>query len=386
MKRALAFATLAACASATPAEVVPAPAVHHDASSVASDPRVARAVEEMSHVRELAVMHAVRAEILPRGELMRALEAHVAREVPHDEIERESIFLKTLGVLGADDDYEREVFAMVRRVAGGIYLPERGEMLLPEDLPRHELATSLAHEAVHALQDQHFGLEAFERYEPGASDAMLARSCLAEGDATSATEEAPADSDGSYIEREIAAPYVAGTAFVRALRERGGWAEVDRAWTRGGLTTEQVLHPEKWASGERAIDVVAPTFAALGSGFVASGADTHGELELRLVLESAMPRARAAEVASGWGGDRSMLARSGANSALAWRIRWDDDASARRAFGAMKDAFARGRTCSEERASPTEVTPKGRDVLLLVGPPGSRCALLDAWSREVFSE
>ncbi len=386
--RAIVLAGAVACASGGAPEVAPSVSPRIAAAQrptpSARDPRVARALEEMSHVRELSVLREVGSAIVPRAELIRALEAHVARDVPRAEIEDETAFLRLLGVLGLDDDYERAVFAAVRRVAGGVYLPERAGILLPDDLPAREMGTSLAHEAVHALQDQHFGLEAFERYVPGASDAMLARSCLAEGDATSATEEDPADVDGTYVERELAAPYVAGTAFVRALRERGGWAEVDRAWTRGALTTEQVLHPEKWASGEGAIEIAAPTFAALGDGYVRGATDTHGELGVRLVLESAMPHARAVEAASGWGGDRSVLARRGSSAALAWRIRWDDDASAERGFHAISAAFARGRACSDERAVPTGVTRKGRDALVLVGPPGSSCALLAAWSKEVL--
>jgi hypothetical protein len=266
-----------------------------------------------------------------------------------------------------------------------MYLPERETMLLPDDLTEDALATSIAHEAVHALQDQHFGLGRLERWVPGATDTMTARACLAEGDATSATNEAPAPADeATFIARELAAPYTFGTAFVRALRRRGGWAEVDRAWTRGGLTTEQVLHPDKWVAGEPALAVPEPTFRALGAGFVRVAADTWGELGLRLVLEAGVPEARAAAGATGWGGDRAVLARNGAETALAWRIRWDDDASARRGYEVTRTALAGGQACRGERASPTSVTQAGRDVLVLVGPEGSTCALLEAWSKEVF--
>jgi len=389
--RAAAIVALAGCAGGAAAPDAPGSLRAGGARREAPAPRrrdarVDRAMQEMSHVRELSVVRDVSGEVVSRDALMRELRAHVDREVPRAEIDAERTFLTALGVIAPDEDYERETYAAVRRAAGGMYLPEKQTMFLPDDLGGASLATSLAHEAVHALQDQHFGLEAFERYAPGAGDAMLARSCLAEGDATSATEEEPLPADdASYVERELAAPYAFGTAFVRALRARGGWAEVDRAWTRGDLTTEQVLHPDKWAGDEPALAVPEPTFRTLGSSFARTAADTHGELGLLLLLEAGVPAARAAQGASGWGGDRSVSASDGARTAIAWRVRWDDDASARRGFEIVRAAFANGRTCRDERSSPLAVTRDGRDALVLVGPKGSSCALLEAWSKEVFA-
>jgi hypothetical protein len=384
--RALALVVLAACTAprALPASrpAPPAPG----AERRPRDERVERALAAMSRARELPVLREVRAAVVGREELMRALERHIAREVPRAEIENERIFLATIGAIAPIEDYEGEVLGALRRDAGGMYLPERSTMFLPDDLGAGALAGSIAHEAVHALQDQHFGLEAFERYLPGRSDTMLARACLAEGDALVAADEAAqAPSGPSYVAREIAAPYTFGAPFVRALRARGGWAEVNRAWRRGGLTTEQVLHPEKWASGEGALAVPPPTFAALGPGFRRVAVDSRGELGLRLVLESGVASSRAAAGAAGWGGDAAVVAGDGARFALAWRVRYDDEAAARRGRDVMAEALAGGRPCRDERASPTSVARDGRDVLALVGPAGSSCALLEAWSKEVFA-
>jgi len=382
MRRAFALAAFVGCASAAPHEPARgATSSHAPAPAKPRDARVERAMHEMSRERELAIVRDVDGRVVSRDELMRELRAHVAREVPRAEIENERAFLATLGVLAADEDYEGEVYAAIRLGAGGMYLPESGAMLLPDDLDEMELATSLAHEAVHALQDQHFGLEKRERWVAGAGDAMLAWSCLAEGDATSATGEHPEPSSAKYVLRELAAPYVYGTAFVDALRARGGWDAVNRAWARPTLTTEQVLHPEKWERDEHAEAVAEPAL----HGFARVEADVHGELGLRLVLESGVPAARAAAGASGWAGDTAVLARAEGGYALAWRVRYDDEASAERGREVMSEALAAGRTCRADRANPTSVARLRRDVLLLVGPRGSSCALLDAWTKEVLA-
>jgi hypothetical protein len=336
---------------------------------------VSAELRRMSLVRELAPKRDVETVVLSRAALVAKLEAHVSRVVPRAEIDSEARFLKVLGVLPSDVDYERSVYDSLRESIGGMYEPLDKRMYVPDDLEPGVLALTVSHELVHALQDQYFDLGVLERYVPGASDTMLARSCLAEGDAMSATDE-ELDSSvlarGGYIEREIASPYVFGTAFVRALRRQGGWAEVDRAWTRGALTTEQVLHPDKWFAGERGIEVPVPTFASLGSA-TRVATDVRGELGLRLVLASAMPDGAAAQVAEAWGGDSLVIVRVDERyDALAWRVRFDDEPHARGAYPTLSQAFS-PRAC--------QVVRDARDIVVLVGPPADVCA---RWAKEIF--
>ena len=57
---------------------------------------------------------------------------------------------------------------------------------MASDLGEDEAEATLAHELVHALQDQRWDLESRSRYRPGDGDRSEAVSALAEGDATSA--------------------------------------------------------------------------------------------------------------------------------------------------------------------------------------------------------
>jgi hypothetical protein len=371
----LALAVIVAC-TREPVAVVPEIAIEAKPAPavVSADP----VLERMARARELAIVHDVKRADVDRAGLVARLEAHVAREVPREEIRAEDAFLKALGAIGPDVDYERDVYAALRGGATGMYEPFDQTMYVANDLPPSTRETTVAHESVHALQDQHFDLRAFQGYLRGQTDTMLARSCLVEGDAMEATGERPSrqdrDSNGlddDYIGHELAAPYTFGSAFVRALRDKGGWAEVDRAW-KTALTTEQILHPEKWIAGERAESVPAPTFAALGGAFRDPFVDVKGELSLRLVLASVVGDARAAEGASGWAGDTAVLVRDDAHTALAWRIRWDDDASAARGFAVLTEAV--------HHRTELSVTHAGRDALVLVGPADR----LARWSKEVL--
>ncbi len=373
MRRALAVVLLAHCATH---EGIAA----HDANAVAREDLPKRAItadatlERMSRARELAIVRNVDRVVLSREDLLAKLKWHVARTVPRAEIDREDAFLKGMAALGFGESYESAVYDALRGSLAGMYEPFDGKMYVRDDVSDE----TLAHESVHALQDQHFDLAAWEKFVPGASDAMLARACLAEGDAAIAAGESPsATGRTSYVERELAAPYIAGAAFVKALRARGGWATVDEAWTRGALTTEQVLHPEKWFAKESGERVPPPTIAALGSEFRDATSDVHGELAVSLVLGAYSERA--ARAAAGWAGDASTVARAGDRVAIAWRIRWDDEDGAKRAFEALS---SRGDHHCEANASGDR---RGREVLLLTGPPRSDCALLERWSKEIFS-
>jgi hypothetical protein len=367
--RVVALAAVVACGAHEPAAVVAETPIATLApkATVAADP----VLERMSRARELAIVRDVKRLDVDRAGLVARLEAHIAREVPRDEIRAEDAFLKAVGAIGPDVDYEHEVYASLRDGAAGMYEPFDQTMYVASDLPPGTLATTVAHESVHALQDQHFDLRAFQGYMRGQTDTMVARSCLAEGDATEATGEKPSMAPTDYISRELVAPYTFGSAFVRTLRAKGGWAEVDRAW-KTPLTTEHILHPDKWLAGERAESVPAPTFATLDH-FHDPFVDVKGELSLQLILDSYVGEARAAEGASGWAGDTAVLVRDGAHTALAWRIRWDDDASAARGFAVLAEAFA-------HHASGFSVTRAGRDALLLVGPADR----LVRWSKEIL--
>ena len=43
-------------------------------------------------------------------------------------------------------------------------------------------------------------------------------------------------------------PYVAGQSFITQLEANGGVAEIDEALRTFPITTEQILHPERWPS------------------------------------------------------------------------------------------------------------------------------------------
>ena len=194
----------------------------------------------------------------------------------------------------------------------------------------------LAHELTHALEDQRFGLPTDTT---GTDDRALARAALHEGSATSlmytyveehfTAEEALGGLLGSafedtgdlppFLQAQLLFAYIGGERFVADLRRRAGgsWALVDTAFRlRAPSSTEQVLHPRAYFSADAPHRVRLRAGAVLGAGWSRARAGTWGELQTRELVGSR-------DAAAGWGGDRYELWRSGSDSALIMRWRWD---------------------------------------------------------------
>jgi hypothetical protein len=397
--------------------------------------RIAKMVKRVAEARGLAPLKPVPGVVLARDALLANVKQHVEREVPPEVIQHEGLKLQLLGFVPETFDYLAKTFELLNAQLAGFYEPADGTMYMAADLDGPNAEATLAHELDHALQDQHFDLKPHSKYEPGKSDAQSAFDALAEGDATSAMadvmfakampgktaldipeemftqnvlESVSADPsmDVPHIMRaSLVAPYITGTIFVNALRRGGGWSAVDAAWNALPTTSEQILHVEKWRAHEPALDVPAPTFAALGAGFTGVDSDTNGELGLRIGFGEWVDDEAAKVAAVGWGGDREILVQNGDRAALALHVRYD----ANRGGSAKEEPFALlapgiaakvGKPAAKDanwvcvaRAAlgPLGVLRRGRELVIVAGPAktGSTwaaagdCALAKRWATEI---
>jgi hypothetical protein len=415
---------------------------------------IGRMLERVSRVRMLGAKKSVPGAVLPRDALIARVKLHVEREVPHEAIVQEGIVQQLLGFIPTHFDYEAETYALLNSQLAGFYEPADGTMYMAADLDDENATATLAHELVHALQDQQWNLGPRSKYTPGQDDRSTAFSALAEGDATSAMADllvgsakpgataldmpdelfaeqviggmsaGPTATAPRVMRMSLVAPYIDGTLFVRALRRKGGWAAVNRAWENPPITTEQILHVEKWEAHEPPIAIDDPPFGTLGTGWAVADDDTYGELGARIWFGEWVGAARAAGLAAGWGGDRGALVKDGSAYAFAWHLRYDDakpkpaDAYAARAFAELVPAIEKvgaRRTDGSSRApaprrdlreqepkgfaciergelGPLTVGRRGRDLFILAGPANvspkgwtsaGHCAKARLWMAEI---
>ncbi|WP_437325923.1 hypothetical protein [Sorangium sp. So ce381] len=392
-----------------------------------TDGEIARVLARVAKARGLPVRRDVRSRVLARGQILERVRAHVEREIPEGVLDHQREVLAALELIPADYDFTAGMYRLLEGRIAGFYEPEDATMYLVDDLTEAEAEETLAHELVHALQDQSFSLGRLLDFKLGDSDRLAATHALVEGEAMSAMFDVLVGSafqvDESMLRKLVAmstalssvgdtplvlqeslgAPYTDGFAFVQALRRDGGWASVDAVWRALPETTEQLLHPEKLAAREPAVAVAVPTAAALGPGFRVVFDDVMGEQALRIAFAAYAHRDAAIGAAAGWGGDRFAVVRrddpedpSRKEFALAWRLRFDSAGDAAEAGKVIERRF--GKACRRRpELGPIAWTARGSDVAIVAGPYARRggsgggevsaagtCAGAGKWLAEVM--
>jgi hypothetical protein len=204
-----------------------------------------------------------------RGVVVRLLEQE---RDPHSDAGWDDA-LHLLGVLRPGQTLEQVQRSALTGQVAGLYVPRTRRLYVlgsGGSAPR----AVVAHEVVHALQDEHFRLTR-GRFAPRPRDhdGELAAQALVEGDATEVQSRyiaalSPLDLIGelgrtlravpgtgsgapaAFLERQLIFPYTAGQEFVRTLRARGGQRLLDRAFRNPPRTTAAVLDPARYLAGD----------------------------------------------------------------------------------------------------------------------------------------
>jgi hypothetical protein len=259
---------------------------------------------------------------------------------------------------GNADMRQSQIDSMVKSILG-FYDHNSKQLVIVTDRAQMGVRdrVTYAHEFTHSLQDQHYDLTALFARAEGNSDYQMAIKGLVEGDATLtmglyARENLTAMDMADYRLEEFQSidlsgaltggggpltesatyfPYQEGTAFVAQLYQSGGWGAVDAAFENPPRSTEQVLHPERYFSGDAPKRIQLPALHLNGWHSIAE--DTLGELYLRIYLEHKLDFAQAIPAAEGWGGDRyQVLGDDQGRLALALQTAWDSPADAHEFF------------------------------------------------------
>lgn len=310
-------------------------------------------------------------QILSPEQLRQRMIDELDEDSPEDVRENQAE-LSFFGIIPPDFDLHAMTIDLYSEQIAGFYDSEEKVMYVVsgQGFGGMERAT-YAHEYIHVLQDHSFDFagrlgSSGDRCEED-SERCYALKALIEGDATlsemvwfqyKATDRDRQEIQDFYanysspvldsvppaLKADMSFPYDQGFVFVKALFDRGGYAEIDRAFsTQNPLSTEQILHPERYP-GDKPMTVLLPDIETLSAGeWEVEEENTLGEWSLRLLLSKAykpewqLEEERAIKAAEGWGGDRYALLENRAENeyALLLHIRFDsatDENEAREAF------------------------------------------------------
>lgn len=249
----------------------------------------------------------------------------------------------------------------------------------------------IAHELVHAYQDQQFSIGDRLRAN-GNGDAALALRSVAEGDAM-LSEVAYVfggldDSLPTYVRQMLDAgeenaslpdmpmivsdrmrfQYVSGIRFVTRALDDNGWPAVNLLYRSPPLSTEQILHPEKYFEVPDApmrVEIknlsrlFPPPWREIEN-------DTLGELSVHCLFNQFLGSSAAASVAQGWDGDRFVAYRKGDEVALIWATMWDSEADATEFHERYQDILTT-KYGPQAKESDSYIEKRGLMVLVIEG-------------------
>jgi hypothetical protein len=307
--------------------------------------------------RGLAFVEPVEVDLAGEGDFQDRLLADFDEDV--DELRATGAFLEGLGMVEPGTDVVEVMRSLLGGFVVGFYDPETAELVVRGAELTPYVKTTIAHELVHALDDQHHDLDRPE-YDDADDEVGFGFSAVAEGNArriesayrASLDEDERAQADaqelaiGGDVDLSdvplvlldlIGAPYLLGEPFVEQVVDDGGNEALAEAFADPPRTTEQVLDPDRYLAGEQAVEVPAPevTGEVVDEGVV-------GQLILMLMLagELGMDDARAA--ATGWGGDRGVAWRDGDRACVTVSLVGDDAAETSELRDAL-DRWAEGK-------------------------------------------
>jgi hypothetical protein len=232
----------------------------------------------------------------------------------------------------------------------GYYDPDSATLFGVAGADAAQLRLVLAHEMVHALQGQYLALDSI-LHETSNNDRLTAAQAVLEGQATLVSIDVlasgqrmsnnpefwemyreqvrqqqtamPVFARAPLVVREaLIFPYLAGAEFMHWW-ESSAFRDTVPYGPRMPASTEQILFPDRYARGDKPINLAFPA----DTGIIYE--DVLGENELRVLMARLTGTSQVRTGAPiGWGGDRYRVYQSPAGPALVWYVVWDDRRSA----------------------------------------------------------
>ena len=331
-------------------------------------------IARTEQIRELEFLAEPTVTLVGDDELATRVQQLIGENVKPDEIARDTALEELLGLIPEGTD----LLALYRDLYGeqvlGFYDGKTKELVVPsnEDKLSPAQKTTLVHELTHALTDQHFGFsdKADALDEAQRFDELTALQAVTEGDATLTelhyvaalpTDEQQEviagslnqdtsvfDSAPRFIQDLLVFPYNAGFTLLNGLwSSSSGFDTINDVYVDPPTTTEQVIHPDKYASREPAVTVSLPDTAL--DGYEAVEESVWGELVFEVMLRQELGANVADVAAAGWGGDRYRLLWNGENVAFALLYAGDSETDAIEMQQALGDYAAAAMAVSKTR-------------------------------------
>lgn len=345
-----------------------------DAKRAAAEEALA-AVEQIfrqvSEISGLEIKQPVRSAVVSRDEIRGYVRERLKQTTTPEQLHAQQVALQKFGLLPKGFQLDKFVVDLLAEQATAYYDPRRKQFFLSDWAPLELQKPAIAHELMHALQDQHFDLDKVLLAKGISQDEQMARVAVVEGQGVlvmmdymlgargEKTRDYPNLSEyvaqatldetskfpifaaaPAYLRESLLFPYTLGLNYVRTLVEKKGkeaYAEMLRVPPR---STGEVLHPG--APSGPTFELSAPPVPENArKGFRKLDSNVLGELDLTVLLKQFVGQEEARAIAPGWRGLRYDVYENDAGDViLAHRSVWKDAATAKAFAAAYRKVVA----------------------------------------------
>jgi hypothetical protein len=365
-----------------------------------SDPRAQklcgeanRIAVELTQISGMKLHHPVPCDFITKEKINDFLKKRVKEVAKPEEIRAEELTLKKFGLVPADFDLAKSTVDLLTEQAAAFYDYDRKKLFITETTPSDTQEPVLAHELSHALADQNFNLAKFIRQGRKSDDGASARLAVMEGQATWLMSEFLARKSGQTLKNSpslvammsnmsetgagqypvfesaplyervtLIFPYTKGMLFQNAVFERQGQAGFETVFRNPPVSTQQILHPDKYFEGVKPTDPPLPEPRLRGYKGLVGG--SLGEIEHAILLEQYDSKERADQLSPHWRGSSFELLenKKAARVVLLYSVEWDSEESARQYLAAYRGMMAKKwKAMSVATESADSVTGTGDD-------------------------
>jgi len=357
-------------------------------------PAIKQVEGQVQEIRGLEFTERVPVDAASHDDLVKGLIQSFDTSYPARMYDRRSRAWQTIGVVPPGTSIRRSIERFAGSQVIGYYDPLSGQLVFigTED-PTPVQKVTLAHELTHALDDQHFRLDRLNTLESECADeAFQAALGAVEGDATyfmivyaqrflTLDEQlelglgnAPSTTGIPPFVVELQTwPYTAGLSFIEAMDRRGGTEAINGAMESFPVSTEQVIHPERYPNDAPTPVNVEDLSSELGPGWTDLDVMGVGEAFLSIMLGLRLPPVTAEAAAAGWDGGTYRAWSDGEHVALVLSTVWDAPRDAAEFASATQQWLG-----SREGRSASVLPVEGQGVTVLFASDAASLASLQA--------
>jgi hypothetical protein len=357
-------------------------------------PAIEQVEGQVQQLRGLEFTEPVPVDAVSHDELVNGFSQSFDSSYPAKVYDRRSRAWQAIGVVPPGTSIRRSIERFAGSQVIGYYDPLSGQLVfIGTDDPTPVQKVTLAHELTHALDDQHFKLERLNTLENDCADETYQAALGAvEGDATyfmilyaqrfltideqlqlglepvPSTEGIP-----PFVVQLLTWPYTAGLSFIEAMDRRGGTEAIDDAMANFPLSTEQVIHPERYPNDAPTPVNVADLGPRLGPGWTDLDVMGVGEAFLSIMFGLRLPRSTADSAAAGWDGGIYRAWSDGDHVAIVLSTAWDGPRDAAEFASAARQWLG-----SREGRSASVLPVEGQHVRVLFASDPATLTSLEA--------